>query len=62
MVLTAWPEFASLDWMRIGRSMTDPRVVLDGRNCLPDGLAEAGLAHLRIGQPARPAALTVPPA
>ena len=62
MVLTAWPEFASLDWTRIGRTMADPRVVFDGRDCLPDRLAEAGLTLLRIGRPTRPAILTVPQA
>lgn len=53
MVLTAWPEFVSLDWTRIRRDMADPYVVFDGRNCLPEELALAGLIHLRIGRPER---------
>jgi UDPglucose 6-dehydrogenase len=51
MVLTAWPEIVSLDWKRIKHDMVDPYIVFDGRNCLPDGLALAGLTHLRIGRP-----------
>jgi len=51
MVLTAWPEFAALDWERIRREMVDPYVVFDGRNCLPDGLTRLGLIHMRIGRP-----------
>jgi len=51
IVLTAWPEFVSLDWTRIKRDMVDPYVVFDGRNCLPEELALAGLIHLRIGRP-----------
>lgn len=50
MVLTAWPEFSTLDWPRIARSMVDPRIVFDGRNCLPDVVAEAGVRLLRVGR------------
>ncbi len=53
MVLTAWPEFASLNWKRIKDNMVDPGVVFDGRNCLPDELTEVGLIHLRVGRPQR---------
>lgn len=53
MVLTAWPEFVSLDWTRIKRGMVEPYVVFDGRNCLPEELAHSGLVHLRVGRPGR---------
>ncbi len=60
MVLTAWPEFASLDWDRIRQGMAEPYVVFDGRNCLPDELAQAGLIHLRVGRPERLLVSTTP--
>lgn len=51
-ILTAWPEFASIDPGAIrarmrGRLVVDPFGVLDGRRC-----AEAGLRHRRLGLPA----------
>jgi len=51
MVLTAWPEFAALDWARVRRGMAAHYIVFDGRNCLPDTLGGVGLRHLRVGRP-----------
>ncbi|MCK8678762.1 UDP-glucose dehydrogenase family protein [Streptomyces lichenis] len=51
VVLTEWPEFRALDWERMaghmrGRTVHDPRGVLD-----PDRLARAGLALHGLGRP-----------
>jgi UDPglucose 6-dehydrogenase len=49
VVLTEWPEFRRLDWVRLADAMVRP-VVLDTRNHLPaDDLRAAGLAWHGLG-------------
>jgi len=55
MVLTAWPEFITLDWARVHAAMRPPRVIFDGRNALLDDLEAKGFVHLRVGRSPRPA-------
>ncbi len=53
-VLTEWPEFATLDYERIYRSMTKPAFAFDGRNLLDHNrLFEIGFNVVPVGKPAR---------
>lgn len=55
LVATAWPEFATLDWMAVKKMMLPPRLVLDGRNCLPaEEIIKNGLVYQGVGRPAKP--------
>ena len=50
VVLTEWPEFATLDWERAASVMAAPRVV-DARNLLdPDRLRAAGFLYEGLGR------------
>jgi len=52
LIATAWPEFITMDWARVRSLMRPPFVVLDGRNCLPEGeMAKHGFNYLPIGRP-----------
>jgi UDPglucose 6-dehydrogenase len=52
VIATEWPEFAALDWARIGRSMARP-LIIDGRNLLdPKALRALGLEYESVGRPA----------
>ncbi len=51
LILTEWPEYKSLDWERIQRSMVRP-LVLDGRNLLDPSKMEAlGFEYYSFGRP-----------
>ncbi|ORX05546.1 UDP-glucose dehydrogenase family protein [Mycolicibacillus trivialis] len=50
VVLTEWPEFAVLDWDRIGRRVAPDAVVLDTRNVVDaDAVRRAGLEFVGNG-------------
>ena len=50
VVVTEWPELATLDWAELATTMRTPFVV-DGRNMLdPDAMRAAGLAYEGIGR------------
>jgi UDPglucose 6-dehydrogenase len=51
VVLTEWPQFRELDWVRIAGLVNAP-VVVDTRNLLdPDVLRRAGLRCIGLGRP-----------
>jgi UDPglucose 6-dehydrogenase len=51
VVLTEWPEVVESDWSELARGMTEPRLVLDGRNCLdPKRLIAQGLRYRGFGR------------
>jgi len=51
LLLTEWPEFRDLDWVRIRDSMLRP-LVLDGRNLLnPAAMRQLGFEYHSIGRP-----------
>jgi UDPglucose 6-dehydrogenase len=53
LVVTEWPEFAALDWGRVGK-LVRRRLVVDGRNLLDEQvLADLGFTYVRMGR--RPA-------
>ena len=50
IVVTEWPEFASLDWEAVAERMSG-RLVIDGRNFIdPEAVASAGFAYEGIGR------------
>jgi len=50
VLVTEWPEFATLDWAAAARHMVTP-VLVDGRNFLePDALRSAGFTYEAIGR------------
>lgn len=50
VLLTDWPEFASIDPITMAHSMSG-RLIVDGRNMLdPDEIAAAGLDYIGIGR------------
>jgi UDPglucose 6-dehydrogenase len=50
IVVTEWPEFADLDWVRAANAMRG-RVVIDGRNFLnPEAVRASGFAYEGIGR------------
>ncbi len=50
VILTEWPEFRSLDWVRIAEAVRKP-VVVDTRNLLdPDVVGRAGLSWVGLGR------------
>ncbi len=58
LLVTAWPEYRTLDWPKLRERMRRP-VVFDGRNALDPGqVIAAGLAYYGVG---RRAATTEPP-
>jgi UDPglucose 6-dehydrogenase len=53
LILTDWPEFATLDWARIGESVRR-KLVIDGRNMLNSAeLTSLGFTYLRVGSAPR---------
>jgi len=51
LILTEWPEFRSLDWVRIHGMMSRP-LIIDGRNLLaPSAMAELGFEYYSFGRP-----------
>jgi UDPglucose 6-dehydrogenase len=51
LALTEWPEIVAADWAELARTMEEPRLVIDGKNCLrPRTIAEAGLDYRGIGR------------
>jgi hypothetical protein len=49
-VVTEWPEFAALDWRRVGK-LVRRRLVVDGRNLLDEqALADLGFTYVRMGR------------
>jgi UDPglucose 6-dehydrogenase len=52
-LVTEWPEFSRLDWAATGARMRR-RVVVDGRNALPeDAIRAAGFRYAAFGRPRR---------
>jgi UDPglucose 6-dehydrogenase len=50
IVVTEWPEFATLDWRAVAERMAG-RLVIDGRNFVdPDAVRAAGFAYEGIGR------------
>lgn len=49
VLVTAWPEFAALDWPAMCRRMRQP-IVVDGRSALRSVRWPAGVTYLPIGQ------------
>jgi UDPglucose 6-dehydrogenase len=51
LILTEWPEYKSLDWDRVKKSMSRP-LLLDGRNLLDPAKMEAlGFEYYSFGRP-----------
>lgn len=51
VVLTEWPQLISADWSELAQTMREPRLLIDGKNCLdPKTLAEADLNYQGIGR------------
>jgi len=52
VIATEWPEFAALDWAKIGQSMARP-LIIDGRNLLdPKQIRSLGMEYESVGRPA----------
>ncbi|MCR4418626.1 MAG: UDP-glucose/GDP-mannose dehydrogenase family protein [Clostridia bacterium] len=50
VLATEWPEFIRFDWGEAASYMQPPRVVVDGRNCLPlERLLRCGLEYIGVG-------------
>lgn len=51
VVATEWKQFATTDWSRVARAMTNA-IVFDGRNTLdPEDLRAAGVEYRSLGRP-----------
>jgi UDPglucose 6-dehydrogenase len=51
LVVTEWPQFATLDLGRLRKAMRYP-VIIDGRNLFPlKKMAEAGFHYYCMGRP-----------
>jgi UDPglucose 6-dehydrogenase len=51
MVITEWDQIMQADWPSLVQSMTEPRLVFDGRNCLdPEVIRVAGGAYVGVGR------------
>jgi UDPglucose 6-dehydrogenase len=54
VLVTEWPEFATLDWAEVAKRMANPLLV-DGRNFLdPEAVRAAGITYEAIGRPSVP--------
>ncbi|HEX4020712.1 MAG TPA: UDP-glucose/GDP-mannose dehydrogenase family protein [Acidobacteriaceae bacterium] len=52
IILTDWPQFGALDWVRIRNILAAP-LVLDGRNvCRATEMAAHGFTYISVGKPA----------
>ncbi|ORX72422.1 nucleotide sugar dehydrogenase [Linderina pennispora] len=55
VVLTAWPQFASLDWAAVYDGMEKPAYVFDGQLVLqPEAMRSLGFRVYQIGHPGAP--------
>jgi UDPglucose 6-dehydrogenase len=53
VILTEWPDFATLDWPEVSRRMRTPLLV-DLRNLLdPETVGAAGIAYRSLGRASR---------
>lgn len=51
VLTTEWPELVNLAWPEVAHCMQPPRIVIDGRNCLPaKALLSCGLVYIGIGR------------
>lgn len=51
LIATAWPEFISMDWVKVKAMMRPPFVVLDGRICLPENeMLNNDFHYLSVGR------------
>jgi UDPglucose 6-dehydrogenase len=51
VVLTEWPEVVTADWSALAMRMREPRLLVDGRNCLdPNDLTPAGFRYRGFGR------------
>ncbi len=51
VIATDWPQFIQLDWCAIYNRMLQPRVILDGRNCLDaEKMKRIGFVYLAFGR------------
>jgi len=53
ILVTAWPEFADLDWNALSQTMRRP-ILIDGRNALPAATISEGINCIPIGRHFRP--------
>lgn len=52
VLVTEWPEFVELDWVRVREVMVDPGIIYDGRNALDaEKITDAGLQYMAVGRP-----------
>jgi UDPglucose 6-dehydrogenase len=49
IIVTAWPEFAALDWPTLAQKMRRP-VLIDGRNVLREATLPKTVTYLAIGR------------
>ncbi len=50
--LTEYPDLIGADWAALGGLLAEPRVLLDGKNCIQPAAAIAGgIAYQGIGRP-----------
>ena len=45
VILTEWPDIVEADWRALSDRLAEPRLIMDGKNCLPP--------HQLLGLPAR---------
>jgi UDPglucose 6-dehydrogenase len=51
IVLTEWPEVVACDWSELAKRMREPRLLVDGRNCLdPNDLIPLGFRYRGFGR------------
>jgi UDPglucose 6-dehydrogenase len=51
VVLTEWPQVRDADWEVVAKGMSEPKLVLDARNCLDaDTVVGLGLRYWGIGR------------
>lgn len=50
VICTEWREIINADWDKVFEKMTEPKVILDGRNCLPKRqIVELGFKYIGMG-------------
>lgn len=60
LIVTEWPEFRSVDWLKVKAKMNVP-LVFDGRNLYdPARLSAVGVEYYGIGRQVRQTPLTIP--
>jgi UDPglucose 6-dehydrogenase len=51
VLVTEWQEFIKADWKAIKKGMSEPYIILDGRNALPAGkLVAIGFKYVGVGR------------